>query len=51
MEWIACSAFGKAGLLGKAIERFAGYINSHSDKLNIKVYHVLYLKILIKDFQ
>ena len=39
MEWIACSAFGKAGLLGKAIERFAGYINSHSDKLNIKVYH------------
>ena len=39
MEWIACSAFGKAGLLGKAIERFASYINNQSDKLKITVYH------------
>ena len=39
MEWIACSAFGKAGLLGAALERFAGYINNQSDKLKITVYH------------
>ena len=28
MEWIACSAFGKASGLGKAIDRFASYINN-----------------------
>ena len=39
MEWIACSAFGKAGGLGKAIERFASYVNNASDKLKITVYH------------
>jgi TRAP-type mannitol/chloroaromatic compound transport system substrate-binding protein len=39
MEWIACSAFGKAGLLGAALERFASYINNQSDKLKITVYH------------
>ena len=39
MEWIACSAFGKATGLGKAIERFASYINNASDKLKITVYH------------
>ena len=39
MEWIACSAFGKASGLGKAIERFASYINNASDKLKITVYH------------
>ena len=39
MEWIACSAFGKASGLGKAIDRFASYINNQSDKLKITVYH------------
>ena len=39
MEWIACSAFGKATGLGKAIDRFASYINNASDKLKITVYH------------
>ena len=39
MEWIACSAFGKAGGLGKAIDRFASYVNNASDKLKITVYH------------
>jgi len=39
MEWIACSAFGKASGLGKAINRFASYINNASDKLKITVYH------------
>ena len=39
MEWIACSAFGKAGGLGKAIDRFASYINNASDKLKITDYH------------
>ena len=39
MEWIACSAFGKAGGLGKAIDRFASYINNASDKLKVTVYH------------
>jgi TRAP-type mannitol/chloroaromatic compound transport system substrate-binding protein len=39
MEWIACSAFGKAGGLGKAIDRFASYVNNQSDKLKISVYH------------
>jgi TRAP-type mannitol/chloroaromatic compound transport system substrate-binding protein len=38
-EWIACSAFGKAGLLGKALQRFADFVSAQSDKLNIKVYH------------
>ena len=39
MEWIACSAFGKASGLGTAIDRFASYINNQSDKLKITVYH------------
>ena len=39
MEWIACSAFGKASGLGKAIDRFASYMNNASDKLKITVYH------------
>ena len=39
MEWIGCSAFGKASGLGKAIDRFASYINNASDKLKITVYH------------
>ena len=39
VEWIACSAFGKAGGLGKAIDRFASYVNNQSDKLKITVYH------------
>ena len=39
MEWITCSAFGKASGLGKAIDRFASYINNQSDKLKITVYH------------
>ena len=39
MEWIACSAFGKATGLGKAIDRFASYINNASDKLKVTVYH------------
>ena len=39
MEWIACSAFGKASGLGKAIDRFASYVNNQSDKLKITVYH------------
>ena len=39
MEWIACSAFGKARGLGKAIDRFASYVNNASDKLKITVYH------------
>ncbi len=39
MEWIACSAFGKAGGLGQAIDRFASYVNNASDKLKITVYH------------
>ena len=38
-EWIAGSAFGTAGGLGKAIDRFASYINNASDKLKITVYH------------
>ena len=38
-EWILVSAFGKAGLLGQAIQAFADNINTYSDKLNIKVYH------------
>ncbi len=39
MEWISVSAFGKAGILGSALERFAGYVNDNNDKLKIKVYH------------
>ena len=50
MEWIACSAFGKAGLLGAALERFAGYINNQSDKLKITVYHANELACAIKDY-
>ena len=38
-EWIVCSAFGKAGLLGQAIQAFADNVSNYSDKLKIKVYH------------
>ena len=38
-EWIICSAFGKAGLLGQAIQAFGDNINSYSEKLKVKVYH------------
>ena len=37
-EWVAVSAFGKTGILGDALNNFANFINTHSDKLNIKVY-------------
>ena len=36
-EWILVSAFGKAGLLGQAIQAFADNINSYTEKLKIKV--------------
>jgi TRAP-type mannitol/chloroaromatic compound transport system substrate-binding protein len=38
-EWILVSAFGKAGLLGQAIQSFAKKFNDYSDKLKIKVFH------------
>ena len=38
-EWIICSAFGKAGVLGQAIQAFGDNINSYSEKLKVKVYH------------
>ncbi|AVX03213.1 monocarboxylate 2-oxoacid-binding periplasmic protein [Maritalea myrionectae] len=40
MEWIAVSAFGKAGLLGAALDKFAADVATMSDgKLTIKTYH------------
>ncbi|MCF4099555.1 TRAP transporter substrate-binding protein [Maritalea mediterranea] len=40
MEWIAVSAFGKAGLLGAALDKFAEDVATMSDgKLSIKTYH------------
>ena len=38
-EWILVSAFGKAGLLGQAIQSFANNVNTYSEKLKIKVFH------------
>ena len=39
-QWIAVSAFGKAGLLGQALKDFARFCKLASGgKLNIKVYH------------
>ena len=38
-EWIICSAFGKAGPLGQAIQGFGDNINRYSEKLKVKVYH------------
>ena len=38
-EWIICSAFGKAGVLGQAIQAFGDNINNYSEKLKVKVYH------------
>ena len=39
-QWIAVSAFGKAGLLGQALNEFAKFVKSASDgRLSIKVYH------------
>ena len=38
-EWIICSAFGKAGVLGQAIQAFGDNINRYSEKLKVKVYH------------
>ncbi|MCP4934140.1 MAG: TRAP transporter substrate-binding protein [bacterium] len=39
-QWIAVSAFGKAGLLGQALNEFAKFVKSASDaRLSIKIYH------------
>jgi len=39
-QWIAVSAFGKAGLLGQALEEFAGFVGTASQgRLTIKPYH------------
>ena len=39
-QWIAVSAFGKAGLLGQALEEFATFVKQASGgSLSIKVYH------------
>ncbi|MEE2761042.1 MAG: ABC transporter substrate-binding protein, partial [Pseudomonadota bacterium] len=39
-QWIAVSAFGKAGLLGQALNEFAAFVKSASSgKFTIKVYH------------
>jgi TRAP-type mannitol/chloroaromatic compound transport system substrate-binding protein len=39
-KWIAVSAFGKAGLLGQAIGRFAKFVKTASEgHMSIKVYH------------
>ncbi|NQU70058.1 MAG: TRAP transporter substrate-binding protein [Rhodospirillales bacterium] len=39
-KWIAVSAFGKAGLLGQALEEFAKFVGVASQgRLTIKVYH------------
>ncbi|MCP5372787.1 MAG: TRAP transporter substrate-binding protein DctP [Hyphomicrobiales bacterium] len=40
MQWIAVSAFGKAGLLGRALERYAAFVTSASGgRLTLKPYH------------
>ncbi len=39
-QWLLTTAFGKAGLLGQAIDSFAKFVTSASDgALSIKVYH------------
>ena len=39
-QWIAVSAFGKAGLLGQALEEFAKFVGAASQgRLTIKPYH------------
>ncbi len=39
-QWLAVSAFGKAGLLGQALSDFAKFVGSASNgQLTIKVYH------------
>lgn len=39
-QWIAVSAFGKAGLLGQALSDFAKFVgNASNGELTIKVYH------------
>jgi len=39
-KWIGVSAFGKAGLLGRAFEEFAKFVGEASDgKLSMKMYH------------
>ena len=39
-KWNVVSAFGKAGLLGQALDEFAKFVNTASDgKLTIKPYH------------
>ncbi|MEL6965420.1 MAG: TRAP transporter substrate-binding protein [Pseudomonadota bacterium] len=40
LEWTAVSAFGKAGLLGQALEEFAAYVEAASEgQMVIQVYH------------
>lgn len=40
-QWILVSSFGKAGILGRAIEGFASFVKTASnDRLAIQVYHV-----------
>ena len=40
IRWNAVSAFGKAGLLGQALEEFTKFVSTASDgKLTIKAYH------------
>ena len=39
-QWTAVSAFGKAGLLGRALDRFADFVGTASDgRLTIKTFH------------
>ena len=39
-QWIVVSAFGKAGLLGQALEEFASFVTTASEgRLSLKVYH------------
>jgi len=39
-RWILVSAFGKAGLLGSALERFVRFVDTASEgRLKIKIYH------------
>lgn len=40
IQWTAVSAFGKAGLLGRALDRFAAFVGQASGgQLTIKTYH------------
>ncbi|MEM7404175.1 MAG: TRAP transporter substrate-binding protein [Pseudomonadota bacterium] len=48
-KWVAVSAFGKAGLLGRAWDAFAAFVGEASEgKLTIKVYHA---NELVKPFE